>query len=92
MATVAKFPNRNVQLRHGARIIKRHDGEPKPDPPKDPNLKAWSVHLIGGKKLIFLGVVEGVSEPAAIEAGVALFNLDDLRRRRLAIKAVASMR
>jgi hypothetical protein len=68
MATVAKFPNRNIQLRHGASIIKRHDGEPKPEPPKDPNLKAWSAHLIGGKKLIFLGVVEGASEPAAIEA------------------------
>jgi hypothetical protein len=35
------------------------------------------VHLIGGKKLIFLGVVEGVSEPAAIEAAAALFNLDE---------------
>jgi hypothetical protein len=85
MATVAKFPSRNVQLRHGARIIKRHDGEPKPETPRDPNLKAWSIHLIGGKKLIFLGVVEAASEPAAIEAAAALFNLDDLQRKRLAI-------
>jgi hypothetical protein len=34
---------RNIQFRQGARIIKRHDGEP----PKGPNLKSWSAHLIG---------------------------------------------
>jgi hypothetical protein len=83
-ATV-KYPLRNVQLRQGAHIIKRHDGEPKPEPPKDPNLKSWSAHLIGGKKMQLLGFVEAVSEPAAIETAVALFKLDDQKRRRLAV-------
>jgi hypothetical protein len=31
MAAVAKYPLRNVQLRRGAQIIKRYDGEP-PEP------------------------------------------------------------
>jgi hypothetical protein len=52
MAAVAKYPNRNIQLRQDERIIKRHDGEPKPEPETtDPNLKSWSVHLIGGRKM-----------------------------------------
>ena len=28
MAAVAKHPLRNIALRQGARVIKRHDGEP----------------------------------------------------------------
>jgi hypothetical protein len=32
-----------------------------------------------------LGFVEAVSEPAAIESAVALFGLDDQKRRRLAV-------
>ena len=28
MAAVLKYPTRNLALRHDARIIKRHDGEP----------------------------------------------------------------
>jgi hypothetical protein len=57
----------------------------KPESPKGPNLKKWSAHLIGGKKMQLLGFVEAVSEPAAIESAVALFGLDDQKRRRLAI-------
>ena len=53
--------------------------------PKDPNLKKWSAHLIGGKKVQLLGFVEAVSEPAAIESAVASFRLDDQKRRRLAV-------
>ena len=30
-------------------------------------------HLIGGKKMTFLGYIEAATEPAAIEAVVALF-------------------
>jgi hypothetical protein len=70
MASIAKYPKRNIQLRHGARIIERHDGEPVQPPPiepKDPNLRSWSVHLIGGRKMQPLGVIEAVDEPAAIE-------------------------
>jgi hypothetical protein len=48
---VVKYPLRNVQLYEGEQIIKRRDGEPKPEPPKDPNMKKWSAHLIGGKKM-----------------------------------------
>jgi hypothetical protein len=84
-AAVVKYTLRNIQLRQGAQIIKRHDGEPKPEPPRDPNLKSWSAHLIGGKKMQHLGYVEAVSEAAAIEAAVALFGLNDERRKRLAI-------
>jgi hypothetical protein len=68
-------------------IIKRHDGEPKPEPPvePDPNLRSWSVHLLGGKKMQSLGVIEALSEAAAIERAVVLFALDDERRKRLAV-------
>jgi hypothetical protein len=59
---VLKYPKRNIALRHGAQVIKRHDGEPKPEPPRDPNLKSWSAHLIGGKKMQSPGVIEAVSE------------------------------
>jgi hypothetical protein len=82
---VVKYPPRNVRLYDGEHIIKRHDGEPKPEPPKDPNLKKWSAHLIGGKKMQLLGFVEAVSELAAIETAVASFGLDDQKRRRLAV-------
>jgi hypothetical protein len=57
-AAVLKYPDRNVQLRHGARIIERHDGAP-PTPPlveRDPNLKSWSAHLIGGRKMQSAGL------------------------------------
>jgi hypothetical protein len=51
---IVKYPLRNVRLCQGKQIIKRHDGEPKPQPPKDPSLKKWSAHLIGGKKMQLL--------------------------------------
>jgi hypothetical protein len=85
MAAVAKHPLRNIALRQGAQVIKYNDGEPKPEPPRDPNLKSWSVHLIGGKKMQSLGTIEAVSEAAAIERAVVLFALDDERRKRLAV-------
>ena len=81
----AKYPLRNVQLRHGARVVKRHDGEPKPAPPPDPNLKSWSAHLIGGRRMQLMGYVEAKDEPGAIEAEVVQFGLDDKRRKRLAV-------
>jgi hypothetical protein len=85
LQALVKYPLRNVQLCQGEQMIKRHDGEPKPEPPKDPNLKSWSAHLIGGKKMQLLGFVEAVSEPAAIEAAAAPFNIDATRRSRLAV-------
>jgi hypothetical protein len=86
-AAVLKYPNRNVYLRHGARIIERHDGEPPRAPliQRDPNLKSWSAHLIGGCKMQLLGYIEAVSEATAIERAVVLFSLDDERRKRLAV-------
>jgi hypothetical protein len=36
MAAVAKYPNRNIALRRGGQIIKQNLGEPKPEPPRDP--------------------------------------------------------
>jgi hypothetical protein len=72
---------RNIALRQGAQVIKRHDGEPKPETPRDPNLKSWSVHLIGGKKMQSLGYVEAADEPAAIEQAVFLFSIDSERRK-----------
>ena len=56
MAAVLKYPKRNLGLRHGIRIIKRHDGEPRPEPPRDPNLRSWAAHLIGGSKMQLLGL------------------------------------
>jgi hypothetical protein len=73
-----KYPKRNIALRHGARVIERHDGEPAPPPliKRDSNLKRWSAHLIGGKKMQLLGTIEAVSAAAAIERAVVLFALD----------------
>jgi hypothetical protein len=64
MAAVARHPNRNVRLLHGEQIIRRHDGgpEPVPETPTDPNMKNWSVHLIGGKKMQHLGYVQAIGE------------------------------
>jgi hypothetical protein len=42
LRVVVKYPMRNERLCQGEQIIKRHDGEPRPEPPKDPNLKKWS--------------------------------------------------
>ncbi len=87
MAAVAKYPNRNIQLRHGEEIIRRHDGAPKPasEKPVDPNLKSWSVNLIGGRKMQHLGFVHAVGEQAAIEAALEKFGLDEAKRKRLAV-------
>jgi hypothetical protein len=82
---VVKYPLRTVRLCQGEQVIKRHDGETKPEPPRDPNLKKWSAHLIGGKRMELLGFVEAESEPAAIESAVASFGLDEQKRRRLAV-------
>jgi hypothetical protein len=84
LQAIVKYPLRNVQLRQGEHIIKRRDGESKPEPPRDPNLKSWSARLIGRKEDAVLGFVEAVSEPAAIEAAVVLLSLDDQKRSRLA--------
>ena len=86
-AAVLKYPKRNVALRHGARIIDRHEGEPPAGPlvQRDPNLKSWSAHLIGGKKMQLLGYLEAVNEAAAIERAVVLYALDDERRKPLAV-------
>jgi hypothetical protein len=84
-AAVLKHPKRDLALRHGARIIKRHDGAPNPEPPRDPNLKSWSAHLIGGSKMQLLGFVEAIDEAGAIDAAAALFGIDDQWRKRPAV-------
>jgi len=85
MAAVAKYSSRNVRLCHGMRIVKRHDGEPEPEPPRDLTLRSWSAHLIGGSKMQLLGFVEAVDEAEAIDAAAALFGIDGARRKRLAV-------
>ena len=86
MAAIARYPKRNITLRHNARIIRRNHGQPKPEPPQDPNARSWSVHFIGGKRMEWLGIVEAVDEPEAIDAAAARFGLDNLRRKRLAVR------
>jgi len=87
MAAVAKYPNRNIQLRQGERIIRRHDGEPKPEPetPTDPNLKSWSVHLIGGRKMQHLGFVLAGNTESAVAVAAERFGLTAEQRKRLAV-------
>jgi hypothetical protein len=41
IAAVAKHPKRNILLQPGARVIKKHEGESKPETPTDPNPKSW---------------------------------------------------
>jgi hypothetical protein len=88
MAAIARYPKRNITLRQGTRIIKRNDGEPRPEPPRDPNARSWLVHFIGGKRMERLGIVEAVDETGAIDAAAALFGLDSLRRKRLAVQSL----
>jgi hypothetical protein len=88
MAAIAWYPKGNIALRQGASIIRRNDGEPKPEPPRDPNARSWSVHFIGGKRMERLGTVEAVDETRAIDAAAALFGLDNLRRKRLAVRSM----
>jgi hypothetical protein len=58
-------------------VIKQRNGEPRPQPPPDRNLRNWSAHLIGGKRMPWLGYAKAATAPAAIEAVVSLFGLDD---------------
>jgi hypothetical protein len=88
MAAIARYPKRNIALRRGAHIIKRYDGEPRPEAPRDPNARRWSVHFIGGKRMERLGTVEAVDEAGAIDAATALFGLGNLRRKRLAVRSL----
>jgi ABC-type branched-subunit amino acid transport system substrate-binding protein len=84
IASIAKYPKHNVQLRHGARMIERRWCAPPPLlVERKPNLRSWSAYLIGGKKMQLLGVIEALSEEAAIERTVVPFSLDDARRKRL---------
>lgn len=87
MAAVAKFPARNIDLRQGERVVRRHEGEPPKPPPEpvDPNLKSWSVNLISGRKMQHYGFVQAASEEAAIEVAVERFGLDQQKRKRLAV-------
>jgi len=81
LAAVTRFVRRNVQFRHGARIIKRHDGGP-PEPPAGPqNLRSSPVRLIGSKKMQLRGFVEAVAEPAATAAAITMFGIDAEQRR-----------
>jgi hypothetical protein len=90
LAAIARFPAWNIQLRQGAYVVKHHDGEPTPEPPEpvDPNLRTWSVSLIG-KKLEHCGFVQAANEAAAIEVAVVKFGLDQHKRKRLAVSPAA---
>jgi hypothetical protein len=87
MAAVAKFPNRNIYLQRGARVIKKHEGEPTPQPvaPVDPKLKNWSVHLIGGKKMEHLGSVMAADAGSAMIVAGDKFELSPAKRKRLVV-------
>jgi hypothetical protein len=87
MAAVARHPNRNVRLLQGEQILKRHDGEPKPEleTPTDPNLKSWSVHLIGGRKMQHLGFVQADDAESAVIVAAERFTLTAEQRKRLAV-------
>jgi hypothetical protein len=47
---------------------------------REPNLKRWSAHLIGGKKM-----QRGRERAAAVERAIVLYALDNKRRKRLAV-------
>jgi hypothetical protein len=86
MAATLKYPKRNVQLRQGARIIKRHGDEPKPEPSAlDPRLSDWNASLIRGAKLAFKGTIMARDEASAIKQAIAQFNLTADQARRLVV-------
>lgn len=85
-AAVAQFPKRNIDLRHGARIIRQHKGAPKPPPaePIDYALPLWRVVILRGKGEE-LGTVRAKDEASAREAAIERFGLNELRQKRLAV-------
>jgi hypothetical protein len=44
--------------------------------------------FIGGRRMERLGSVEAVDEVGAVEAAAGLFGLDNLRRKRLAVRSL----
>jgi hypothetical protein len=87
MAAVAKYSDRNIRLLQGERIIRRHDGDPAPtpEPPTDPNLKSWSVNLIGGRKMQHLGFVLAADAESAVIVAAERYELSPEKRKRLAV-------
>jgi hypothetical protein len=86
-AAVLKYPQRNVQLRHGARIIERHDGAPPPPPlvERDHQSKELVRPPDRRQEMHFLGYLEAVDEAVALVVAAATFNLNDEQRKRLAV-------
>jgi hypothetical protein len=85
MAAVVKYPKRNIRLLQGERIIKRHDGEPAPEPPTDPNLRTWSVSLIAGRKMQHLGFVLAADADSAVIVAAERYELSPEKRKRLVV-------
>jgi hypothetical protein len=72
-------------LREDHRAARRRARTAVTDRAEGSQLKSWSAHLIGGKKMILLSVIEAVSEAAAIERAAVLLSLDEAKRKRLAV-------
>lgn len=78
MAAVAKFRKRNIQLRQGARIIKRHVGGPRPAPRRlrhrIPTLGIGPSADWREAEWNSIGFVKAASEAGAIEAAALKFS------------------
>jgi hypothetical protein len=82
---IANNPLRNIFLRQGARIVRRHDGQPKQMEPTDPNLLDWDVNLIRGSKNDFKGIVMARDEEQAKKVAIEQFKLIAWQIERLMI-------
>lgn len=65
VASIARYPKRNVQLRQGARILTRRR-RAEGSAVRGAELKSWSAHLAGGKKMQLPGYRETDAAVAAL--------------------------
>lgn len=86
-AAIAKHPNRNIDLRHGARVIRRHQpNPPSPIEPIDFSQPLWRVIILRGSKGDDRGTVRAKDEAAAREAAIKRFKLNEFEQKRLAVR------
>lgn len=87
MAALSRYPKENVDLRYRTRVVKRHEGAPKPESVIDPALPDWDVRIIRGSRMDFRGTVMAADEVAAKDRAIEHFSLNGEEVKRLVVKS-----